>query len=388
MCLCADRVTVTEVRTLPLAPQPVTTSTILPRWASALFTTGNRARWREHERRFLLELVAADGTAGRYGACSAAVVEVVRDQLAPRLIGSDPRAVRVLERAPVGGRHRQGSHFQLATSAVELALWDLRSRLGGETVGALLGGALRTEIPLYASALGLDIDHPAAPDLARWLAGEGFHGQKWALPGHGRGEEPSRDIDRLERLREAVGPEHPIMVDAHGTWSVDYARRLLPSLRDLALAWVEEPLHPGNPGLSRLRRENPGVAFAGGEHAYDPELQLAAVMSGDLDVWQPEVSWHGGLAPSLRMADIAAWRGLRTFPHGAFLDGALNLAAAVEPSVIPAVEYHLTLESARQSLFTEARVPRRGAMEVRREPGLTPPYAVPASSTPCLLAQG
>ena len=75
-----------------------------------------------------------------------------------------------------------------------------------------------------------------------WLAQQGYYGQKWALPGFGREEEPQADQARLLRLREAAGPHARIMVDALGQWSADYAARMMPLLGELGIAWIEEPL--------------------------------------------------------------------------------------------------------------------------------------------------
>lgn len=148
-------------------------------------------------------------------------------QVAPAVIGRDVDAWRALASLAAHGRHRQGGHIRLAVSAVELAAWDLRSHLAGVPVGVLLAGERRARVPVYATALGVDIDHPLAPDIARWLVGEGFWAQKWGLPGAVRGETPRADAVRLRRIRDAIGEEARICVDVGVRWSADYSRQML-----------------------------------------------------------------------------------------------------------------------------------------------------------------
>ncbi|MGW2051837.1 helix-turn-helix domain-containing protein [Streptomyces sp. NPDC001858] len=81
------------------------------------------------------------------------------------------------------GRHRSGPHACQAASAVELACWDLASRAAGVKVTALLGGTSRTTVPAYATALGFDPAHPAAPDAAAWITEAGFWGRSGRCPG-------------------------------------------------------------------------------------------------------------------------------------------------------------------------------------------------------------
>ncbi len=376
---------VTSVRARRLALEPRRGRPALPEWAHVALRP-RAAAWPENHEQYVIEVESGDGVVGRYGPCSAVTVQVIRDQVAPALVGRPAAAYRGLGVGSLRGRHRSGAHMCVALSAVRLAVLDLLSREREVPVCALLGGPLRASVPVYASALGLDIDHPVATDVAVWLVEHDFAGQKWMLPGSARGEEPRCDAQRLTRLREAVGPRAPIMVDALGRWKFDYAVRMLPILADIGVAWLEEPLDPQcMADLRRLRGISP-VPIAGGEHAYDRATQLAQVGSGSIDVWQPDVGWHGGLVDAVTVVDVAAAHGLRVYPHGGSLAAAVALAGLTEPDVLPAVEYHLTQEPLRQQAFTVAVSPVDGALVVPETAGLAGEFQT--AETPALELAG
>lgn len=339
----------------PADPQP-----FLPSWA--IEATVTPASWPELEEQYVVKVTTDSGGEGCFGPCPPAVGLIVRDQIAPAIASLDASSWRVFDHLVPLGRHLSGAHFRIAWSAVELALWDLRSKVAGCPIDHLLGGRMRNAVRAYAGAIGIDVTHPLSPEIASWLREQGFTGQKWAL----EGRNPQRELEAIGRIRAAVGDECPLMIDARGRWSAAYARRALPRLGELDIAWVEE--------APSLARESRRVAFAGGEHAYDPYEQQRLLDSGAIEVWQPDVGWHGGLGQALRMADRAGELGLRVFPHGGCLPGALALAAVTPPAVVPAVEYHLTTEPRRSAVLVEPLQPISGEFAVRSQPGLTAGY--------------
>jgi L-alanine-DL-glutamate epimerase-like enolase superfamily enzyme len=366
---------IVSVRARALPSQTTTTTGYLPSWAwPALRAVASS--WPENADRYVVEVAAADGATGQFGPCSRAVVDLVRDQLAPALTGLDVEAYRSHAAAVPLGRHRTGSHLRLARSALELALLDLASRRCGRAVTALLGGPTRASVPVYATALGVDIGHSLAPDVARWLVSEGYYGQKWGLPGFERGEEPAADIARLDRIRAAIGGESRLMVDACGRWTLDYARRIAPALAEFGVTWLEEPL--GAEQLDRLPalRLGPVPPIAGGEHTYEPRDQYGQLVTGTFDVWQPDVAWCGGLRQALASADVASALGIRVYPHGSCLAGAAALAGATDPQTVPAVEFHLTQQPLREQVLVDSLAPLGGHVAVRTQPGLCGEYRI------------
>jgi L-alanine-DL-glutamate epimerase-like enolase superfamily enzyme len=122
-----------------------------------------------------------------------------------------------------------------------------------------------------------------------------------------------------------------------------------------------------------------GVQLAWGEHAYDLPVQQAALASGLIDVWQPDVGWCGGMSAALGVTRAARQRGIPVYPHGGSLNAGCVLAARCGSESVPAVEYHLTQEPLRQRFSSYPLVPTSGgihlasvtaAQDLRVSPGL------------------
>lgn len=359
-----DRITLA-----PLPPMPTNGLGILPDWARPAVRIPTAQPWSENLRRLAVGIIDDVGNTGWFGPISGSIAMIVGDQLAAAVTGLDLRAWRDFQDLRPMGRHCSGAHARMAASAVELAAWDLRSRITNTTVEGLLGGAARTSVPAYATALGIDIDHPLAPDIATWIVEQGFWGQKWDLPGYNRDESPRVDAARLDRLRHAIGDHARLCIDVRGRWSRDYARQMLPVLAEHRVTWIEEPGHVDPADLAAF-----GLANADGEHDYDPVNQLASLNGGATQVWQPDPAWNGGLAHSVRMVELAGMQGIPCFPHGSALAVTLRLAALMPSTTVPAVEYHLTLEPLRQAVHLAPLTPVEGRFPLGDEPGLSSPY--------------
>ncbi|MDT0318555.1 enolase C-terminal domain-like protein [Streptomyces millisiae] len=345
----------------------------LPQEIAAAAVAPAGPAWAEHRERFALELVG-EGASGWHAPLSGPVWQVIADDLAAGLIGHDAGAPRRLVHRPATGRHRSGAHARAAASAVELACWDLASTASGRAVVDLLGGRVRSRVPAYASALGLDPGHPAAPAAASWIAEAGFWGQKWPLTKELIDAGPKAVARLLGALREASG-ESRFMVDGLGRARLDEAMRLLPVLAELQVAFAEELVAPGSWGWHRLRAAHWPVPMAAGEHAVDEAEQVRLLAREAVDVWQTDPGWSGGLARSLHTTDLARSLGIPTLPHGAHLPAALALAAVCCRDMVPAVEYHLTVEPLRQQIYTTPLAVTAGHLPVRTTLGLAGPLA-------------
>jgi xylulose-5-phosphate/fructose-6-phosphate phosphoketolase len=254
--------------------------------------------WPEHQTRFALELVG-DGVSGWYGPMSEVILTLVRDQYAPGLVGHDAAQHRRLAHRPVAGRHRTGAHARVAASVVELACWDLAGHAAGRSVTDLLGGVVRSSVPAYASALAIDVRHPAAAEAARWLVTQGFWGQKWALRKDLICEGPAAVAACLGALREAV-PQAKLMIDGLGVGRVGQVLPLLPAL--------EGEITPLIPGVRYTGGQlGPALAVAQGM-ALDAPHRLVVPLIGDGEC-------ETGATAAAWLAPRAIWGGR----HGAVL---------------------------------------------------------------------
>ncbi|GAA0347144.1 enolase C-terminal domain-like protein [Streptomyces blastmyceticus] len=356
------------VRAWQLLPQPAGLPPGLPEPVAAAASGPAGPAWAEHRTRFAIELVG-DGVSGWQAPVGQTVAQIIADDLAAGLIGHGAAAPRRLAYRKKTGRHRRGPHARQAASAVELACWDLASRASAVSVTALLGGIIRPAVPAYASALGLDPAHAAAPEVAAWITEAGFWGQKWPLTKPLILAGPKAVAKAFDPLREAAGGGR-FMVDGLGRCRLDEAMRLLPVLVDLGVVFAEELLPPGSFGWHRLRAAGAGVPLAAGEHAVDEAEQIRLLTGEGVDVWQVDPGWSGGLARSLHTTELAADLGMATFPHGDRLPAALALAGACCRDKIPAIEWHLTLEPLRQQVFSAPVQIEGGQLPVRTNPGL------------------
>jgi L-rhamnonate dehydratase len=196
-----------------------------------------------------------------------------------------------------------------AISGVDLALYDLLGRLRGEPVYQLLGGAVRDELPCYATG--------PRPDVARRL---GFLGAKLPLA-YSPSEGPdgfAANLAALAAAREAVGDGFPLMLDCWMALDVEYATRLAAAASDHGLHWLEEPLLPDDYwGCAEVRRALPrGVQLATGEHEATSWGFRMLLELGCADVLQPDVGWCGGLTELRRIAALADTHGVDVIPHG------------------------------------------------------------------------
>ncbi|MCX4740840.1 enolase C-terminal domain-like protein [Streptomyces antibioticus] len=361
---------VRAVRVWPVAGQSAGLPEGLPDAVAAAAVAPAGPSWPEHRTRFAIEVVG-DGVSGWHAPVGESVARLVVDSLADGLLGHDAAAPRKLGHRPRAGRHQQGAHARQAISAVELACWDLASRASERSVPELLGGTVRNQVPVYASALGLDPAHPEAAKAASWIAEQGFWGQKWPLTKELLRRGPRAVAQVLGVLREATA-EGRFMVDGLRRCRLDEALVLLPVLADLQVTFAEELLEPGGFAWARVRAAGAGVPMAAGEHAVDEHEQMRLLTDGTVDVWQTDPGWSGGLARSLHTAEIAAGLGMATFPHGDRLWASLALAGVCCRDKVPAVEWHLTVEPLRQQVFTEAAVVEEGLLPSSPTAGLAP----------------
>jgi D-arabinonate dehydratase/D-galactarolactone cycloisomerase len=261
-----------------------------------------------------------------------ATARIIDGLLAPLVVGADPLDVGVLwERMYAAMRVRgHSTGFWLeALSGVDIALWDLAGRLLDRPIHQLLGGAFRERMRVYASGLpGLyDGTDDAALErlgtLARGHVANGFKAMKMAI---GRGVAP--DLRAVAAVREAVGPDVDLFVDAAGVYEPQQAIHLGRRLEAYDVGWFEMPIPTDNlPGYIQVAT------------ALDLPIALDALANrfqardyvggGGLDVIQPDVCRAGGITESLKMAETADLWGAACAPHVS-IGSAVHFAATLQ----------------------------------------------------------
>lgn len=288
----------------------------------------------EHDvRRALLTVTADDGSAGH----SFAATELVRPHLIDGfiktvLVGQDPFA---RERLWQGLAHWQrGSNGQLSDrtlSAVEQALWDLAGRKLGTPVYRLLG-AYRDTVPAYASTMcGDELEGGlATPDdygrYAQWLIERGYKAIKlhtWMKP-VSWAPDPRMDVRACAAVREAVGPDVPLMLDAYHGYSRIDALYLGREIQKLGYTWYEEPMEEASMSSYQWLAANLDIPVIGPESASGKFYTRAEwAKNGACDILRTGVDDVGGIGPALKVAHIAEGFNMDCEVHGG---GPANLA--------------------------------------------------------------
>jgi galactonate dehydratase len=247
-----------------------------------------------------------------------AVLGAVKD-LEPLLLGADPSRIEHLwQQAYRHAFWHGGPAFLSALAGVEVALWDIKGQALGVPLHRLLGGPVRDRIRAYANGPRGETPEEMAR-AAVDLVARGFTALKMApwdampiLAGKGRIE---AGMAKVRAVREAVGPEVELMVDAHGRLSPPVAVRAAMALAPLGITFLEEPCLPGHgPALVRIARKSP-VPIAVGERHYTRWAFSELLASRTIAVLQPDIIQSGGIAEARRIAALAEMHFVSVAPH-------------------------------------------------------------------------
>jgi L-alanine-DL-glutamate epimerase-like enolase superfamily enzyme len=236
--------------------------------------------------------------------------------LGPYLIGLNPLDIQTARQ-----RIREASYLGWRNYWLEAAFWDIKGRVEGKPVWALLGGSTGGRVPVYASTGEIHPPKQRVDEVVR-LRDMGFNTVKLRVHSFSLLE----DIAQVETVRKAVGDTMQIGVDANQGWRValiddaplwDLARAVefARACADLDVAWIEEPLDMyAYDELAKLRQQS-AVPIAGGElnggwHEFKVMLE-----KGSYDVYQPDATMGGGISEAKQVQDACIDRGLGFTPH-------------------------------------------------------------------------
>jgi L-alanine-DL-glutamate epimerase-like enolase superfamily enzyme len=260
------------------------------------------------------------GTGGR------AVLAMLREDLLHRLIGEDARAVEHIWGKLFWATHGTvvGAISSLALAAVDTALWDLRCKAAGQPLWLLAGGH-RQRVPLYDTEGGwlqLSIDELVAgaeSSVARAWPGVKI---KVGKP------DATEDVARLRAVREAIGPNIHLMVDANQSMTAAEATRRARLFEPLDLYWFEEPLPAEDiTGHARLAAAT-SLPIAVGESLYSLSHFREYLAAGACGIVQVDAARIGGITPWLKAAHLAEAFNVKVAPHF-LMELHVSLAAAV-----------------------------------------------------------
>jgi L-rhamnonate dehydratase len=325
-----------------------------------------------------LRIETDEGVYGIGGPITEEQAYIVQRQLASLLLGQDPLAIELLwdrlYRAQVHGR--KGPPM-MALSAVDCALWDLKGRWLGQPVYRLLGGPTRETIPAYASMLGYSIEPERAAQRAREQVEQGWKAMKWFFrygPGSGR-EGLEQNVAMVHAVRQAIGPDVDLMLDAWMSWDLPYAVQVGRRIAPYTPRWLEEPTMPDKIAVYvQIRRalQPLGIPVSGGEHEYTRWGLKQYMDAGAVDVLQPDLYWCGGISEGLKICALASTYDLPVIPHGHSVPATCHLIAAQPPNLCPLLEYLVKWNVIHQWFLKTPVHPQRGEVALSQldRPGM------------------
>jgi L-alanine-DL-glutamate epimerase-like enolase superfamily enzyme len=246
------------------------------------------------------------GEAFAYG-CASAVSALIRDTVAPLVIGQEVADVAAFTLKLQQDLHIWGRYgiTIFAISGVDIALWDLAAKKAGKNLATHLGGRVREQIEAYASLVRYGGAAPIAA-MTRRAVVDGFRDIKL----HEIAYEP------IAAARQAIGPDIRLTTDVNCAWSLTEAEAMLPRMKALDLYWVEEPTFPPEDYQTHKALSRFGVALSAGENACTAvEFErLSAVLTFP----QPSVIKVGGVSEFIKATKQAAGLGRTVMPHSPY----------------------------------------------------------------------
>lgn len=327
----------------------------------------------------LVEIEDDDGRVGygealaRHGGAMTALA--VESLLAPALVGADPRNieglwVEMITRLRPWG-HVSGAVME-AVSGVDTALWDLVGKIDGRPVWQLLAGAGRAEVPVYASSVYIaDVDTMVAQAVEQQA--RGFKRLKVKIGRKPQEGGQTADLEALRAIRDAVGDDLVLVVDANGAYDAADAIRMGRAMEALDIRWFEEPVYMDDLGGYEQIHAMTSVPLARGESDFGIFTMRDVIERRLVDVVQPDIGRCGGVTGARHIWTLAFAHNLGFAPHTGFSGGVSQLAAihvaAAAPQLL-ALEYMFIDNPCREIFVGGYPEAADGFLKVPQAPGL------------------
>ncbi len=305
---------------------------------------------------------------------AAAINEVIK----PNLTGENPLAhERIWEKlywllSPRG----QTGYAAHAIAALDVALWDLKGKQLGQPVWRLLGGA-RSKVPVYTTFGFGAYSRDELAAAAKWWHARGHRRLKMVVGHHGlqRRDEPrpldaliAEDARRVRAVREAIGMEADLHVDANCSLDTFHAARLARSLEEFDLSSFEEPVKENDVSSLLELKKQTTIPLAAGQNEGLAWRFRDLMVSRAIDIVQPNVVIGGGFTQCLRIAGMASAFNLPMANGGAWAHHNMHLHAGLANGGL--VEYHYPAVTVCEAIYGPLAAPVDGWLELPEAPGL------------------
>ena len=295
-----------------------------------------------------------------------AVRALIKDDMLPLLKGRDPFDTDVIWReffATFRGVGRKGLMF-CALSAIDFALWDLKGKILDMPLHRLLGGG-RSRIPVYASGGWTSYEDDELVEEMQQMVRDGYTMVKFKA-GYDGGRQPNRDVERVRKIREALGPKIGLMIDANNCWDAATAVQFCNRVREYDIMLMEEPVFADDiPGLARFKRGT-DIPLGTGEHEYTKWGIRDLLLADAADIVQVDGARAGGYTEIMKCAALCEAWNVKLAPHAM---EHIHIPIASVVGCVPFLERLRLFEPITHLVYKNAQVPTDGYLDVIEAPG-------------------
>jgi len=296
------------------------------------------------------------------------VVAALRNEIFDTVLDMDPRDTEAIHEKiwwDLNQRAMTGVISQ-ALSALDIACWDIRGKKEGRTVAQLVGGC-RDWAPIYVTFGFPKYDYDQLIEAARLQVEQGIKRLKMVV-GDDAQDGWEEDARRIKGVREVIGPDIQLMIDANYKFSPIEAKMLCREVEDCNLTWFEEPLYANDPRALRELRESTRIPLAAGQMEGNRWRYRAFIDHQSLDILQPNVCYNGGYTETLKVASMAQAYNIPIANGGGWPLHNLHTMAGLMNGW--RVEFHLGMQATGELLFKNPPKPEGNIVRVSPQPGL------------------
>ncbi len=247
----------------------------------------------------------------------------------------------------------------MALSGVDLALWDAFAKAQQAPVAEVIGGLKKQQISVYAT--GSD---------SHWYAEQGVAGQKLTHRWTGSPADYDSAVNSARSARSIMGDDALIMFDVYMSWNSAVAIEMAQRLQEFDIYWFEDVLTPDDlEELGELRSKVAPINLAGGEHEFGFSGFNDIARAGAYDIWQPDITWCGGITAGLRICDLAKEYGAEVVPHRGGEPWGLHLIAASDICADLAEMVMGTRGAAPEQIWLGSPAIQEGKLSISDNPG-------------------
>lgn len=321
------------------------------------------------------------GEAFYYGGPAKIVANLISDGYAPLLIGKDPFDNGVIWDFLYNWTRDQGMKGLpiSALSAIDIALWDIKGKALGLPIYKLLGGPYRIKAHAYATGLYEPQNVPSIEDAlveeALGYKKDGFFAMKLKV---GYGIE--KDMRYVKAVREAIGNDIVLMVDANHAYNAAEAIRLAKKMEKYDVYWFEEPVPPEDIDGYIAVKQKSNILIAGGEDEFTRYGFRELITRRAVDILQPDLCAAGGFTEMMKITAMASAWNVPVIPHvwgtNVGLAASLQFFAALPHfperryPAEPFFEYDRSPHPLRDGVSQERFEMKDGYLDIPQRPGL------------------